>query len=78
MLCCSVYEPESRRPSLVSALSTAYTVKSLPGAMLYIPVDRYTRFLYVEYLYSRPCNKYFLRPSVGSIVCDIIYIYIYV
>ena len=23
----------------MSALSTAYTVKSLPGAMLYIPVD---------------------------------------
>ena len=35
----SVYETEGRRPSLVSALSTAYTVKSLPGAMLYIPVD---------------------------------------
>ena len=34
-----MYEAESRRPSLVSALSTAYTVKSLPGAMLYIPLD---------------------------------------
>ena len=30
--------PSGRRPSAVSALSTAYTVKSLPGAMLYIPV----------------------------------------
>ena len=37
--CFSVCEAESRRPSLVSALSNAYTVKSLPGAMLYIPLD---------------------------------------
>ena len=29
----------TRRPSQISALSTAYTVKSLPGAMLYIPVE---------------------------------------
>ena len=32
-----------RRPSQVSALSTAYTVKSLPGAMLYIPVGQSSR-----------------------------------
>ena len=35
----SAHDDEERRSSLVSALSTAYTVKSLPGAMLYIPVE---------------------------------------
>jgi len=36
---CSCPHSGTRRPSQISALSTAYTVKSLPGAMLYIPVE---------------------------------------
>ena len=38
-LCFSNEGGGTRRPSQISALSTAYTVKSLPGAMLYIPVE---------------------------------------
>ena len=33
------YFSGTRRHSQISSLSTAYTVKSLPGAMLYIPVE---------------------------------------
>ena len=39
--------PSGRRPSAVSALSTAYTVKSLPGAMLYIPVKVFCHWIFV-------------------------------
>ncbi len=60
----SMYEQETRRPSLVSALSTAYTVKSLPGAMLYIPLDsEYNTPVSLKRSLSDP-EIYFPSPAV--------------
>jgi hypothetical protein len=59
-----MYEQETRRPSLVSALSTAYTVKSLPGAMLYIPLDsEYNTPVSLKRSLSDP-EIYFPSPAV--------------